>query len=40
MTEQQLHRPTAGQLDVWSRVAGLGIVIGLLIGLVPPLAFD
>lgn len=39
MTEQQLHRPTAGQLDVWSRVAGLGIVVGLLIGLVPPLAF-
>lgn len=27
--------PTAGQLDVWARVAGLGIVVGLLLGLVP-----
>lgn len=27
--------PTAGQYDVWARVAGLGIVIGLLVGLVP-----
>lgn len=37
MFDQQLHRPTAGQLDVWSRVAGLGIVVGLLVGLIPPL---
>lgn len=34
-----LVRPTAGQLDVWSRVAGLGIVIGLVLGVVPPLVF-
>lgn len=35
-----LVRPTAGQLDVWSRVAGLGIVIGLIVGLVPPVVFE
>lgn len=27
--------PTAGQYDVWARVAGLGIVAGLVLGLVP-----
>lgn len=27
--------PTAGQYDVWARVAGLGIVLGLVLGLVP-----
>ena len=27
--------PTAGQYDVWARVAGLGIVVGLVLGLVP-----
>lgn len=27
--------PTAGQYDVWARVAGLGIVVGLVLGIVP-----
>jgi hypothetical protein len=27
--------PTAGQYDVWARVAGLGIVAGLVLGIVP-----
>ncbi len=34
-----LVRPTAGQLDVWSRVAGLGVPVGLVAGLVPSLVF-
>ncbi|MDP3208439.1 MAG: hypothetical protein Q8M65_04755 [Rhodoglobus sp.] len=29
----RLVRPTAGQLDVWSRVAGLGVPVGLVVGL-------
>ncbi len=29
----RLIRPTAGQLDVWSRVAGLGVPVGLVAGL-------
>jgi len=30
--------PTAGQFDVWARVAGLGILIGLVIGVAVPVA--
>ncbi len=37
MTEPELVRPSAGQLDVWSRLAGVGIVIGLVIGVIPPI---
>ncbi|MFM9878726.1 MAG: hypothetical protein ACKVOG_12890 [Rhodoglobus sp.] len=40
MAATELHRPTAGQLDGWSRVAGLGIVVGLLVGLIPPLVLE
>lgn len=34
--DSDLVRPTAGQLDVWSRVAGLFIPIGLVVGLILP----
>jgi hypothetical protein len=37
MNAPQLVKPSAGQLDVWCRVAGLGVPIGLVIGLVPPM---
>lgn len=36
MSETELVAgPTAGQYDVWARVAGLGIVVGGLLGLIP-----
>ncbi len=31
--------PTAGQYDVWGRIAGLGILIGLVLGLILPVGF-
>ena len=36
MSETELVAgPTAGQFDVWARVAGLGIVAGGVVGLIP-----
>ena len=37
--DQLVPGPTAGQLDVWSRVAGLGIPVGLVLGLIFSMGF-